>query len=821
MSNFDPIFQSAGQQFGVDPNMLRAIAMQESSMDPQAVNPDGGASGLMGFTPANAKAYGIDPLKPEQAIPAAAKMFAESLQRSGGDLQLAVADHFAGPNPSNHGPKTAQYIKDVASKFATFSGGQPAQSGPSVDAWLSGAPAATSESETSTGPNVDDWIGQPSQAGNGTPARTFEYIDDTNNPNKTVSDLRFEVKGTANTPQNPQQPSAVDQIGHQIGLTARAGMTGLAGLPNMLGDAANSAINLGIKGINSGIKAVVPMNLSDTVTGDSRFQIPELQLPSQATQELMDKAGISQPQNATERVVQNVASSMAGVSPSVALGKFLAKSASPVTTAIGTGLQQLPGMQLTGAAGAGAGGGIARESGAGPMTQMGAALLGGAAGAVAPSAGLAMARAPRALVDNAVGVVQPITNPQAFVGKQLAQALGRDAGVTAENIRNIPEYVPGSKPTSAQAAPSPLLVATEKNEANSNPSFKIALNQREADNNAARWKALNGVSLTQEELEAAKKSRSEITRPMYEEAHKNTANVGAAFMKYAQIPEVQEAMQRANSAAALDAAAKRGVAPVWPTPESKAINGAALDYTSRALGDMANEAMRAGSNSRAASLLELQKNIQGWTERYIPGVAEAASDYRSLSSPINTMEAGQQISGALGTRAMDSNGLPQIQLSTYKSALVQALKKQEYGIDPGALQSLQGIGQDLQRSTISNSLKSPGSDTAYNIAANGWLGKQIYGKEFEGASMLGRGISALGATVTGHPMVGMGIMAGGKKLGQTVGDNLTKELQNLLLNPEALLPYLDKTGKVTPQAIAAALKNNVRQGAVGAAVTNP
>lgn len=791
MSDFDSIFQAAAQQYGVDPNMLKAIAMKESTMNPQAVNPDGGAAGLMGFTPANAKAYGIDPLNPEQAIPAAAKMFSESLARSGGDVSQAVADHFAGPDPKQHGPKTAEYVQQVAAIFNGKQNAAPAaQQGPSADDWLSGG-TKQAVAQSGAGPSVDDWIGSP--VAQAAPRNIPVVMDIGGKPDP--NGLNVNIGGSADSSTPPS-----NSLGHQLGLTARAGLTGLTGLPLMLGDAANSAINLGTGAVNS-------------LTGSN---IPQMQMPSQATQALMDQAGVAQPQNATERVVQNVASSMAGVSPSIALGKLLAKSAVPITNVVGLGLQKLPGMQITGAAGAGSGAGLAREAGAGPIGQMAAATVGGAFGAMAPSGVTAAIRTPGAIIDNAVGAVQPVINPKAFVGKQLAQALGNDASGVASNIRSIPEYVPGSRPTAAQASPSPLLVATEKNEANATPAFKIALNQREADNNAARWKVIQSVAKSPEELTTAQNARDAAATPLYDAAHQEVTNVGKGFIQFARRPAVTQAMQKAETLAQ-----NEGITLKWPTPDNRAISGQALDYTTRALGDMIGTAKTQGATQQVRALTDAQNYLKNWTEQYIPGVREAAQTYREGSIPVNTMEAGQQIANMLGTRALDSNGMPQIQLPAYKTALMQAMKVQKYGIDADSLSALQGVGQDLQRSTISNSLKSPGSDTAYNIAANGWLAKQLYGQDFGGASMLGRGLGALGATFTGHPMVGMGIMAGGKKLGQTVGNNLTEQLQHLLLNPEALLPYLDKAGKVTPQALAAALRNNTQQGLVGAAMTQP
>lgn len=119
-ANFDPVFQSAGQQYGVDPQILKAIAVQESGLNPAAVNKDTGAAGIMQYIPASAKAIGLDPSDPVASINQAAKDFAGNMQRFGGNVEQAVAAHFAGPNQKLWGPKTSQYVNDVASKYASI-----------------------------------------------------------------------------------------------------------------------------------------------------------------------------------------------------------------------------------------------------------------------------------------------------------------------------------------------------------------------------------------------------------------------------------------------------------------------------------------------------------------------------------------------------------------------------------------------------------------------------------------------------------------------------------------------------------------------------
>jgi hypothetical protein len=443
------------------------------------------------------------------------------------------------------------------------------------------------------------------------------------------------------------------------------------------------------------------------------------------------------------------------------------------------------------------------------------ALVGAGLGFTVPAAVGGLAGATRAVSNAAL----PLLNPQGYVGQQFANAVGDDAAQVAGNIRSAPTYVPGSQPTLAQVGATPFLVQTEKAAANSNPEFRTALEQRNVDNNAARWSALMGIAGTPADLQTAQAARTAAAQPLYDAAHQATTNVGPAFMRYAQIPEMQDAMQRANSLASLDAAAGRGVPPVWPTPATaagpatNAINGAALDYTSRALGDMIGEAQSAGATTRSGALTALKGDVDNWMTRYIPGVQQARAAYAAGSVPINTMEVGQQIANELGTRAMNAGQVPQIQLMPYRSAFTQATDGAPYGIDANSLNTLQGIGQDLQRATVSNSIRSPGSDTAYNLAANGWLARQLYGRNFQGGavgSVLGNAAQAAGAAggaaLFGPAGAGVGSTLGsgigGLLNGSRVGAGLNGQLAGLLLNPDEFLPYLDARAAGVPTPIA-------------------
>lgn len=276
-------------------------------------------------------------------------------------------------------------------------------------------------------------------------------------------------------PATSQQPSKLDQLGHQLGLTARAGVTGITALPAIIGDALNSGVNLGIKGINA---------VADT-------HIPQLQMPSQLIQQGMNEAGVAQPQNPTERIVQSAAAGMASVPMSMGVGGILSKSASPVAAAVGNGLRTAPGMQMFGAAGAGAGSQGAAELGLNPWWQLAGGVLGGAAGVAAGSGLTAAARgvsnmasratrppmsAPAAAakaevgVDRAIGELGPqgatqysqaeIDPLKQAVAQQIQQFpdVSPAAAVRAQDFRNL-----GIQPTLGQITRDPMQFAQEAN----------------------------------------------------------------------------------------------------------------------------------------------------------------------------------------------------------------------------------------------------------------------------------------------------------------------------------------------------------------------
>ena len=227
-------------------------------------------------------------------------------------------------------------------------------------------------------------------------------------PDLVPFDGALDEPGTASAPAAPPaaapiapatpaaQPRSVGQeLGRQAGLTARAAVTGLASLPAMAADAVGSVANAGL----------------DLVRGEGNgFRFPK---QAQALDNVMTQAGLPKPETATERVVGDVVSAVAGAGGTVALGKKLAETAtSGVTRAVGGILAAEPAVQLGSAAAGGGASGLTREAGGGEGAQMAAGIAGALAPTVAPFAAKAAVRG--ALRGGEAGRQQMVENIDTF-----------------------------------------------------------------------------------------------------------------------------------------------------------------------------------------------------------------------------------------------------------------------------------------------------------------------------------------------------------------------------------------------------------------------
>ena len=94
--NFHPFIAQAASRHHLDPALIKAIIMAESSFDPTAISRKG-AKGLMQLMPKTAKALGVeDSFNAEDNINAGVRYLKLLMNRFNGDVRLALAAYNAG-----------------------------------------------------------------------------------------------------------------------------------------------------------------------------------------------------------------------------------------------------------------------------------------------------------------------------------------------------------------------------------------------------------------------------------------------------------------------------------------------------------------------------------------------------------------------------------------------------------------------------------------------------------------------------------------------------------------------------------------------------
>jgi hypothetical protein len=206
-------------------------------------------------------------------------------------------------------------------------------------------------------------------------------------------------------------------------------------------------------------------------------------------------------------------------------------------------------------------------------------------------------------------------------------------------------------------------------------------------------------------------------------------------------------------------------------------------------------------------------------DRVAPGYADYLGTYARSSQPVTDQLGASSILDRLNPVGLNADQRPVVTLSRYNSALNQA-NKGAYPLSPQAQDALGNVRRDLQRESVSNSVRSPGSDTAYNLSAPGWLSSKFYGKNFNGGGPISKLVGAgLGSIVPGIGTVG-GYL-GAEKLANVANTRVFNAAQRLMLNPQAMADELDKLAVKNP-ALAKALGRLTQQQAAYAApqITN-
>ncbi len=114
---------AVGREVGVEPALLQAVVIQESSGRPNAVS-EAGAVGLTQLMPVAIRQYAPEAAqvlgRPVRAtrvhdnLVLGALYYRDALRQTHGNVEAAARLYHAGPNPALHGPRTLAYGKAVA-----------------------------------------------------------------------------------------------------------------------------------------------------------------------------------------------------------------------------------------------------------------------------------------------------------------------------------------------------------------------------------------------------------------------------------------------------------------------------------------------------------------------------------------------------------------------------------------------------------------------------------------------------------------------------------------------------------------------------------
>lgn len=519
----------------------------------------------------------------------------------------------------------------------------------------------------------------------------------------------------------PKERTTEEDVARQLGLTARAGITGGAGLPLIAGDALNTLINL----ISGGV---------GKVTGT---EIPKLQMPSQVLQRGLTQIGLPQPETKGEKVIQDITSAISGVAaPAALVQKGLSAGQKALTQPSAVEkffVENLP-LQTAaavGGAGASAAGREYADVGAGgqlALGMLGGMVAPGTATTVVPAAGRAVRE-----------TVRPFTEAgrEVIAGNVLRQ-LANKPETAVRRMQEFQPEIPGYAPTTAQASRDVGLIAAETPIRALDVTGKFGAQASEA--NRARMAIIDRLAKDQDAVNTAIANREAATTPMRESAFAASTVTPQQFQSaislvvddtinnilktpagkrdtvISAMEDARQMVRRANSPAELYEIRK----------DLRAAEQGLLDRADR--GGASASAFKAARNE----LNQVIRSVDDVIDSAAPGYKDYLKVYAQRSKNIEKVEAAQGFRGKVLSTIPDPINIGQFMISQPNFTRAIRAAQKETNMSQMQVKILEKVGRDLDSGVLNRSGRVPGSDTFKNLSTanviGGIIGKQMFGE---------------------------------------------------------------------------------------------
>lgn len=572
-------------------------------------------------------------------------------------------------------------------------------------------------------------------------------------------------------------------------------------LPTSIGDAARS-FALGTRDVIEGAAGIPVM------IGDAANRLVGLPPVSGLLERGLDAAGFPRAESAQERLVGDINRAGAGVIAGGAMAKGVsaAMPASPVAARAADVMLTDPRAQMV-AAGTGAvASGVAREEGYSPLAQLGFGVMGSVA---APGTGMRSvtgAAAERA-AETGANVVRPFTQEgrEVIVGNVLRR-LSNDPDAAAARMSTAPEYVAGSRPTAAQASRDTGLLSAQTPIQNLDDTGRFA--SQYSQNALARRREIDRIARDEQTITRAEAKRDAVTAPIreraFETARQNNATADAGRVEAAidavlaspagKQETVENAMNWVRDRLRKLPSADGGIDPQNLYALRKDI-GKAME--GRLSGEKQDHRLARGE------LMDVRRALDEAIEAVAPGFRGYLSTYKRMSQPIDQMRLLQDIrQRSLGQIAEATSGVDVLAPGKFKQAIRTLAPDISETLTPSQRLVIERIAADLDRSAAAYApgMKPPGSDTFRNMSVSNLIGTMMARDIGDNATLktLSKGLSFLY---------------------RVPDEQLQQLLVQAMLDPALARQFMQKASVSTVETVGAALRRKLEQTGTAAATS--